>query len=78
MRKAMFAIGIFMLALVGAAISSAGAWWDDSQGSRGVRAYGCGPPCGGGYFSGVIVRVREGRVYHYYPRHIHRRERPRY
>ena len=66
------------MAITGISVGTALAWWDDSYGYHGVRAYGCGPPCGGGYFSGVIVRVHEGRVYLRHQPHIHRRNSPRY
>ena len=51
MRKLALAIGICVMVITGISVSTAGAWWDDSHGYRGLRAYGCGPPCGGGYFS---------------------------
>ena len=40
---------------------AAQAWWDDSHGYRGVRAYAYGPPYRTGYFSGVTIRVDEWR-----------------
>ena len=59
MRKLALAIGIYVMAVTGISVSTSAAWWDDSHGYRGLRTYGCGPPCGGGYFSGVKVpRVR--------------------
>jgi hypothetical protein len=64
-----------MMAVMGA--RAAGAWWDDSRGSRGVRAYGCGPACGGSYFSGVTVRVYDRRAHHRWP-HVYSRGRQRY
>jgi hypothetical protein len=67
---AMTATGVLMLATLGS--GTAQAWWDDSHGYRGVRAYGCGPPCGGRYFSGVTIRVQEWRYRHYLRRHLQR------
>ena len=52
---AMASTGALLLATLWS--SRAQAWWDDSHGYRGVRAYGCGPARGGHYFSGVTVRV---------------------
>ena len=72
MRKLALAIGTCVMAITGILVSPAGAWWDDSHGYRGVQAYGCGPPCGGEYFSGVKVRVYEGRYHRYQRRHFHR------
>jgi len=72
MRKLTLTLGTCVMAITGISVSPAGAWWDDSHGYRGLRAYGCGPPCGGGYFSGVTVRVYEGRYHPYQRRHFHR------
>jgi hypothetical protein len=66
MRQVALAIGIYVMAITGISVSTAGAWWDDSHGYQGLRAYGCGPPCGGGYFSGVKVRVSEGHYHRYH------------
>ena len=67
---------LLLLATLGP--STAEAWWDDSHGYRGVRAYGCGPPCGGHYFSGVTVRVQEWRYRQYLRRYVHRHRAWRY
>ena len=72
MPEAILTVGILVMAVMGVSVGSAGAWWDDSHGYRGVRAYGCGPPCGGSYFSGVKVRVHDGRTHHRW-RHVYRR-----
>jgi hypothetical protein len=48
---------------------AAQAWWDDSHGYRGVRAYAYGPPYRTGYFSGVTIRVDEWRYRHHLGRH---------
>ena len=72
MQKTALSIGMFATAVMGICVGTAGAGWDDSHGYRGLRAYGCGPPCGGGYFSGVKVRVHEGRYQGYHQLHVHR------
>jgi hypothetical protein len=72
MRKLALAIGVYVMAITEISVSTAGAWWDDSHGYRCMRPYWCGPPCGGGYFSGVKVRVSEGRYHRYHRRHFHR------
>jgi hypothetical protein len=77
MPKPILTVGIVVMAVIGASVGSAGAWWDDSRGYRGVRAYGCGPPCGGSYFSGVTVRVYDRRAHHRWP-HVYGRGRQRY
>jgi hypothetical protein len=53
-------------------LSTAHAWWDDSHGYRGIRAYAHGPPYRTGYFSDVKVRVGEWRYRHLLRRHPHR------
>jgi hypothetical protein len=73
---AMGSTGALLLATLWS--SRAQAWWDDSHGYRGVRAYGCGPACGGHYFSGVTVRVHEWRYRHDLRRHLHRHRASRY
>jgi hypothetical protein len=72
MRNPSLAIGIFATVITGISVEPAGAWWDDSHGYRGLRAFGCGPPCGGGYFSGVKLRVYEAR----HPLYVRRYSRP--
>ena len=74
---AMASTGALLLATLRSS-STAQAWWDDSHGYRGVRAYGCGPACGGHYFSGVTVRVHEWRYRHDLRRHLHRHRASRY
>ena len=75
MHRSMAAIGILMLAMLGS--DTAQAWRDDSHGYRGVRACGCGPACGGHYFSGVSVRVHEWRQRVYIRRQLHRHRNAR-
>jgi hypothetical protein len=62
-----------------AALGSGGAqaWWDDSHGYGGVRAYAYGPPYRTGYFSGVIVRVGDWR-YRHLRRRFHRHRASNY
>jgi hypothetical protein len=61
---------VLVLAALGS--GAAQAWWDDSHGYRGVRAYAYGPPYRTGYVSGVTVRVGEWRYRHHLRRHPHR------